>query len=91
MGRNILHVIEVREQQGTEGPLAHDRTVTFQVYEPERLRMPVSNLAVSGVSPTVLRRFGSASWYLWCGGDCRYTHPRIAKDPARQRVQLLTR
>ena len=55
MGRNILHVIEAREQQGTEGPLAHDRTVTFQVYEPERLRMPVSNLAVSGVSPTVLR------------------------------------
>jgi hypothetical protein len=31
MGRNILHVIEAREQQGTEGPLAHDRTVTFQL------------------------------------------------------------
>ena len=29
MGRNILHVIEAREQQGTEGPLAHDRTATF--------------------------------------------------------------
>ena len=90
MGRNILHVIEAREQQGTEGPLAHDRTVTFQVYEPERLRMPVSNLAVSGMSPTVLRRFGPVSWYLWCGGARRYTHPRIAKDPARQGVQLLT-
>ena len=31
MGRDILHVIETREQQGTEGPLAHDRTVTFQL------------------------------------------------------------
>ena len=43
------------EEQVTGRPLADDRTVTFQVYEPERLRMPVSNLAVSGVSPTVLR------------------------------------
>src|SRR6516165_9892541 len=35
--------------------------------------------------PTVSRRCASASWYLWCRGDRRYTHPRTAKDPARQR------
>ena len=42
----------------------------------------VFKLAVSGVSPTVLRPLWPASWYLWCGGDCRYAHPGIAKDPS---------
>jgi hypothetical protein len=31
MGRNILHVIEAREQQGTEGPLAHDQAVVVRL------------------------------------------------------------